>query len=235
MRKFAGTVSALALLAAIGIWSQITLATKAVGVANEAAALRGGEQTIAAFALRFPEATEAFRPFALIGSSDAAVPWIDNLQHGSLAVCGNWVSVACVLSAAHKPAAEAQRVTEPATVTPPAPVREARAIAVAPPAGVSRPEPVRTPVAAAPPPASCKQNLPAAAARLERALAQIKAMDRRGAADQCAAYRRDFFEVVRAREVTAQCKTGAERAHDLGRIDAAVEDINGAIAASCGA
>ena len=43
-----------------------------------------------------------------------------------------------------------------------------------------------------------------------------------------------FFEVVKAREVTALCKTGTERAQDLGRIDAAVENINAAIAMSCG-
>jgi hypothetical protein len=135
-----------------------------------------------------------------------------------------------VLSAPQKSAAP-RAAAQP--VIPPAPVREARAVAAAPPASVIRPEPVRVAVAA-PPPASCKQTLPAAAARLERALAQIRKIDKRDA-DMCAAYRRDFFEVVRAREVTAQCKTGPERAHDLGRIDAAVEDINGAIAASCGA
>jgi hypothetical protein len=234
MRKFAGTVSALALLAAVGVWSQITLATKAVGVATDAAGLRGSEQAVAdTFALRFPDAAMTFRPFEPVGPSDAAVPGIGNVRHGTLAVCGDWLSAACVLSAPQKPAAP-RAAAQPATVIPPAPVREARVVAVSPPASVIRPEPVRTTVAGSPP-ASCRQTLPAAAARLERALAQIKAMDRRAGADQCAAYRRDFFEVVRAREVTAQCKTGPERAHDLGRIDAAVEDINGAIAASCGA
>jgi hypothetical protein len=209
-------------------------------VATDTAALRGSEPTIAdVFALRFPEASEIFQPRGLIAprQSDSVASWIGDLPHGSLAVCGNFLSAACVLSVSQKQAAEAQRpaaAAQPATVTPPAPVRETRAVAAPPPASITRSEPVRAPVAL-PPPASCKQTLPAAAARLERALAQIKAMDRRNSADQCAAYRRDFFEVVRAREVTAQCKTGAERAHDLGRIDAAVEDINGAIAASCGA
>ena len=71
-------------------------------------------------------------------------------------------------------------------------------------------------------------------ARLERALAQARQGKPAADGDACAAYRRDFFEVVKAREVTALCKTGTERVQDLGRIDAAVENINGAIAMSCG-
>ncbi len=81
---------------------------------------------------------------------------------------------------------------------------------------------------------SCRQDLAAMTARLERALAQARQGKSTADVDTCAAYRRDFFEVVKAREVTALCKTGTERAQDLGRIDAAVENINGAIATSCG-
>ena len=65
-------------------------------------------------------------------------------------------------------------------------------------------------------------------------VAHVKVARANNSADTCAAYRRDFFDVVQAREVTALCKTGAEREQDLGRIDLAVEDINGAIAKSCG-
>jgi hypothetical protein len=39
---------------------------------------------------------------------------------------------------------------------------------------------------------------------------------------------------VKARAVTAQCKSGSERERDLGKLDGAVEDINGLIAARCG-
>jgi hypothetical protein len=81
---------------------------------------------------------------------------------------------------------------------------------------------------------SCRQDLAAMTARLERALAQARQGKPAADGDACAAYRRDFFEVVKAREVTALCKTGTERVQDLGRIDAAVENINGAIAMSCG-
>jgi len=39
--------------------------------------------------------------------------------------------------------------------------------------------------------------------------------------------------VVKARAVTALCKSGPERERDLGRLGADVENINNAIAASC--
>jgi hypothetical protein len=42
-----------------------------------------------------------------------------------------------------------------------------------------------------------------------------------------------LLEVVKARAVTALCKTGAERERDLGRLDADVEHINEAIASRC--
>ena len=82
-------------------------------------------------------------------------------------------------------------------------------------------------------PASCKQNLPAATARMERILTQIKATRARPDADTCSSYRTNFFEMVQVREVTALCKSGAERDHDLVRIDGAVDNINGVIARSC--
>jgi hypothetical protein len=69
---------------------------------------------------------------------------------------------------------------------------------------------------------------------VERVLARIKDTRTRQGTDACATYRNDFFAVVQAREVTALCKTGAERERDLSRIDGAVEDINGAIAVTCG-
>jgi hypothetical protein len=83
-------------------------------------------------------------------------------------------------------------------------------------------------------PASCPQTLPAASARLERAIAAVKGGRPNETAETCAAYRRNFFDVVQAREVMALCKTGADRAQDLGRIDLALENINGTIAKSCG-
>jgi hypothetical protein len=49
----------------------------------------------------------------------------------------------------------------------------------------------------------------------------------------CHATRLYFLEVVKARAFTAQCKDGADREHDLDRLDADVEHINTAIAERC--
>ena len=51
--------------------------------------------------------------------------------------------------------------------------------------------------------------------------------------EACAATRLDFLEVVKARAVTALCRSGPQRDRELGRLDADVETINNAIAASC--
>jgi hypothetical protein len=42
-----------------------------------------------------------------------------------------------------------------------------------------------------------------------------------------------FLEVVKARAVTALCKSGTERERDLGRFDVDVAHANEAIAARC--
>jgi hypothetical protein len=78
----------------------------------------------------------------------------------------------------------------------------------------------------------CKQNLAVASASMEATRARLKTA--RAGEESCNAYRRHFLEVVKARAVTAQCKNGSEREQDLGKLDGAVEDINGMIAARCG-
>jgi hypothetical protein len=121
------------------------------------------------------------------------------------------------------------------------PVQQRETVGAAPAKAEPQPAPAverrvaaNIPNASRAPAASCKQDLVTAAARLDRALAHVKRGDARASTETCAAYRQSFFDVVKAREVTALCKTGTERTQDLGRIDAAVEDINGAIATSCG-
>ena len=52
-------------------------------------------------------------------------------------------------------------------------------------------------------------------------------------AEACNATRLYFLEVVKARAITAQCKSGPERERELGRLDADVETINSTIAARC--
>jgi hypothetical protein len=133
--------------------------------------------------------------------------------------------VAAAPAAAPAPAASTPVVQKVAAVVP-VPVRQAAPAPVAP--AVIAPAPVTRA------PASCPQTLAAASARMERAIAAVKGGRTNESAETCAAYRRNFFDVVQAREVTALCKTGADRAQDLGRIDVALENMNGTIAKSCG-
>jgi hypothetical protein len=79
---------------------------------------------------------------------------------------------------------------------------------------------------------TCKHSLAAAFASMDAARARAKSA---GAGDEsCTAHRHHFLEVVKARAVTALCKNGSERDHDLGKLDGAVENLNGVIAARCG-
>ena len=62
---------------------------------------------------------------------------------------------------------------------------------------------------------------------------RLKGLDAKEGKDVCSATRLYFLEVVKARAVTALCKSGPERERELGRFDADVEHINEAIAARC--
>jgi hypothetical protein len=63
--------------------------------------------------------------------------------------------------------------------------------------------------------------------------ALIKSLGGADRSEVCTATRLYFFEVVKARAVTALCKNGAELERDLGRFDADVAHANDAIAARC--
>ena len=76
----------------------------------------------------------------------------------------------------------------------------------------------------------CDRNLAAALVSVAASAARAK---QRGGAEMCRATRLYFLEVVKARAVTALCKTGPERERELGRLDADVEEINASIAARC--
>lgn len=89
-------------------------------------------------------------------------------------------------------------------------------------AAPARPAPLERP--------GCERNLAHATATMAARQAGLKAAH--GAA-ACTATRLYFLEVVKARTVTALCKNGPERERDLGRLDADVDTINTAIAASC--
>ena len=100
------------------------------------------------------------------------------------------------------------------------PATFALALLAAPPV---RPEPVQPP--------GCDRTLADATAGVATTQARIKSLGPSAGPKICTATRLYFLEVVKARAVTALCKSGAER--DLGRLDADVEHINEAIAARC--
>jgi hypothetical protein len=102
------------------------------------------------------------------------------------------------------------------------PAAFAFAILAAPPA---RPEPAQLP--------GCGRNLADATASVAAMQARMKSLNANAGLEICTATRLYFLEVVKARAVTALCKTGAERERDLGRLDADVEHINEAIASRC--
>ena len=81
--------------------------------------------------------------------------------------------------------------------------------------------------------AGCDRNLADASASVAAMQARIKSLSGVDRSEICKATRLYFFEVVKARAVTAMCKSGTERERDLGRFDADVADANEAIAARC--
>lgn len=79
----------------------------------------------------------------------------------------------------------------------------------------------------------CDRNLADASTNVAAMQARLKGLDAKEGKDICSATRLYFLEVVKARAVTALCKSGPERERELGRFDADVEHINEAIAARC--
>jgi len=79
----------------------------------------------------------------------------------------------------------------------------------------------------------CDRNLVEASINVAAMQTHLKGLDVKQSEDMCTATRLYFLEVVKARAVTALCKSGSERERELGRFDADVEHINEAIAARC--
>lgn len=96
------------------------------------------------------------------------------------------------------------------------------ALLMAPPA---HPEPAQPP--------GCDRNLADATANVAAMQARIRKLGMTARPETCSATQLYFLEVVKARAVTALCKSGTERERELGRLDADVEHINGAIAVRC--
>jgi hypothetical protein len=79
----------------------------------------------------------------------------------------------------------------------------------------------------------CDRNLADASAGVAAMQARIKSLSGVDRSEICTATRLYFLEMVKARAVTALCKSGTERERELGRFDVDVDDANEAIAARC--
>ncbi len=93
-------------------------------------------------------------------------------------------------------------------------------------AASARPAPLEIP--------GCERNLAESSAGIAAIQARLKSLGAARSPETCTATRLYFLEAVKARAVTALCKTGLERERELGRLDADVEQINAAIASTCG-
>lgn len=234
MRKLAGAGSAIVLVAiGAGIWSSPGTAAGPIAAHDPTWLFELTAATTVAE--RFPREAESSRAFAFIQSPDAA-------DRGASVAAGRNDRQALVPGCAQSnwPFMAQQCLTPPKAPAPRAAPRapterrsgeHASRRAAAAPAAATTAEASASAASANGAPA-CKQNLATAMARVERALEHVKRL--RDRADACTTYRQNFFDLVQARELTALCKTGAERDQELGRIDLTVEDINGAIAKSCG-
>jgi hypothetical protein len=80
----------------------------------------------------------------------------------------------------------------------------------------------------------CKAELAASYASLGQSSARVQRAAASKSDEACVAYQSYFLDVVKARSVAAQCKTGPEREQDLGRLDVSAEQANDGIAARCG-
>jgi hypothetical protein len=102
------------------------------------------------------------------------------------------------------------------------PIAFALALLAAP---AARPEPAIPP--------GCDRSLADATANVATMKTRVRTLAGTAGPETCTATRLYFLELVKARAVTALCKSGAERDRDLGRFDADVEHTNEAIAARC--
>ena len=79
----------------------------------------------------------------------------------------------------------------------------------------------------------CDRDLAVATANIAEMQARIKSLSGMEKQEICKTTQLYFLEMVKARAVTALCKSGAERERDLGRFDADVAHANDDIATRC--
>jgi hypothetical protein len=80
---------------------------------------------------------------------------------------------------------------------------------------------------------ACERDIADASAGVAAMQARLKSLSDVDKSEICTATQLYFLEVVKARAVTALCKSGTERERDLDRFDVDVVHANEAIAARC--
>jgi len=80
---------------------------------------------------------------------------------------------------------------------------------------------------------NCERDISAASAGVAAMQARLKSLGGVDESEICTATRLYFLEVVKARAVTALCKSGIERDREIDRLNADVDHANEAIAARC--
>jgi len=101
------------------------------------------------------------------------------------------------------------------------PATFAMAVLAAPPSRVEMPS------------SGCDRNLADAGANVAAMQARIKNLRGANESEMCTATRFYFLEVVKARAVTALCKSGVDRERNLELFDVDIAQINEAIASRC--
>jgi hypothetical protein len=80
---------------------------------------------------------------------------------------------------------------------------------------------------------ACERDIADANAGVAAMQARLRSLSDVDKSEICTATRLYFLEVVKARAVTALCKSGTERDREIDRLDADVDHANDAIAARC--
>ena len=83
-------------------------------------------------------------------------------------------------------------------------------------------------------PPACRSDLSPASRIVSEAMATVEVLAKMSGGKRCAAYQDQFLAAVRARDVLANCRDGADRDRSVARLDSAIEVMNSGIAENCG-
>jgi hypothetical protein len=79
----------------------------------------------------------------------------------------------------------------------------------------------------------CQTYLTTAVASMQASQTRLQSLRGKAGGDLCTITRSHYLEVVKTRAVMALCKSGTDRSQDVGRLDAAIEELDDVIASRC--